>query len=254
MKTKLQYLFFLLPLLSFGQELLKGKLINLGDKEGIHVFNKTYQKYTVTDQDGNFEISARLKDTIVFSAIQYKLKSIVISEKELSESELLINLEEQTNALDEVYIGYKLTGDLSEDSKHIETEEDFGKEVSMTFKGLGKFTGILPNDSQSKVENEVMSQMPQGINILGLIRTMIPKKKKVIIKETPPLSLTKEAIMKYFGENFFKDTVEINEDVELFIQYCEYDLEIQEALSERNELNLLTKLIEKGKEFKASRK
>lgn len=250
-RTKLHYLFFLLPFISFGQQLLNGKLINPGDKEGVHIFNKTHQKYTITDQEGNFQILASVNDTIVFSAIQYQLKSIIITEKILTNSKLLVNLEEQTNALDEVYIGYKLTGNLSEDSKHIETKKDFGKEVSKTFKGLGKFKGVLPSDSQSKVKNEAMPQLPQGVDILGLLREIIPKKEKIVVQETPPLSFTKETIIGYFGEQFFKETLGIVDDVELFLQYCEYDLQIVQALKERNELNLLARLIEKGKEFKA---
>ncbi len=123
MKKILHYLFLLCFLNSFSQVLLHGEVGNSGDTEGIHVFNKTYQKYTITDEKGKFLIPVRVNDTLVLSAIQYQLKRIVITKKMLANGPLYIMLETKVNELDAVYIKPKLSGNLLSDSQRIHTTD-----------------------------------------------------------------------------------------------------------------------------------
>lgn len=119
------FAFLLLPIFTFSQSVLKGKIANSGDTEGIHVFNKTFQKYTITNADGEFDIEAKLNDTIVFSAIQYQLKHIIVTKDLLDKDYLHILLVAQINELDAVYIKPKLSGDLLADTQRIKTKELF---------------------------------------------------------------------------------------------------------------------------------
>ena len=89
---QLMYILFLFPIVVLGQKGLVGEITNSGDKEGIHVFNKTFQKYTITDANGSFEIPARVNDTIVFSAIQYQLKQVVVTDDILKNLPLFVVL------------------------------------------------------------------------------------------------------------------------------------------------------------------
>ncbi len=125
MKRKLLYIFLLSSIGSFSQNLLKGEIANSGDNEGIHVFNKTFHKYTITDVNGQFEIETKLNDTIVFSAVQYQLKQVVVTKQILDKAYSYILLEDQINELDAVYIKPKLSGDLLADTQRIKTKELF---------------------------------------------------------------------------------------------------------------------------------
>ena len=59
---------------------IKGKvIIDDEDIEGIHVINKTASKFTITSSNGDFTIPAKLNDTIIFSAIKYKPKDVIIN-------------------------------------------------------------------------------------------------------------------------------------------------------------------------------
>ncbi|MFI1745434.1 hypothetical protein [Thalassobellus sediminis] len=49
------------------------------DVENIHVINKTAQVFTITSKDGDFNITAKLNDTLVFSSILYNPKEVIIS-------------------------------------------------------------------------------------------------------------------------------------------------------------------------------
>lgn len=55
---------------SIAQEIdINGKILAVEEVEGIHVINKTANKFTITDQNGEFVIPAKWNDTITFSSI-----------------------------------------------------------------------------------------------------------------------------------------------------------------------------------------
>jgi DNA repair exonuclease SbcCD nuclease subunit len=117
------YILLIFPFVIFGQKLISGKVMNSGEIESIHVFNKTYNKYTITDEKGIFKIPIRINDTLVFSAIQFKLKEVVISKVIINSMQLSVLLKEQVNELDAVYIKPNLSGDLLADSRNIKTKD-----------------------------------------------------------------------------------------------------------------------------------
>ena len=55
---------------------LHGRVLAPSNIEGIHVINKTSGFFATTTQFGGFTIRAKLNDTLVFSAIQYKITSV----------------------------------------------------------------------------------------------------------------------------------------------------------------------------------
>ena len=82
-----------------------------GDVAATHVLNLTTQKATITDGNGFFSIAVKLHDTLVFSAVQYKKKTVVISLSILESKEIAIGLEEAMTVLDEVTVTpYNLLG------------------------------------------------------------------------------------------------------------------------------------------------
>ena len=84
---------------------VSGKVSSKTDVENIHIINKTAKFFTVTNQTGNFNISGKLNDTIVFSSIQHKLTEVVITEDIILSKTIFVTLEEQINELDEVIVG-----------------------------------------------------------------------------------------------------------------------------------------------------
>lgn len=83
--------------------------------ESIHVINKSQKIFTTTDASGTFEIEAKAGDTIVFSAIQYKLETALITLEHITSRTLKVIMEEHVNELPEAIIGFTLTGDLTKD-------------------------------------------------------------------------------------------------------------------------------------------
>ena len=92
-----------------------------GDVAATHVLNISTHKAAITDIDGFFTLATSLHDTLVFSAIQYQRKEIVITTALLASTTLYIHLEPAVNELNEVIVmPYNLTGELSRDMGKME--------------------------------------------------------------------------------------------------------------------------------------
>ena len=104
---------------SFFPKEVQGKVSSAdGDVAATHVLNVSTKKAAITDIDGFFTIAAGLNDTLVFSAIQYKKKEIIVTTEILASKTIYVNLEPAVNELNEVVVmPYNLTGDLSRDMK-----------------------------------------------------------------------------------------------------------------------------------------
>mgnify|MGYP000085436195 CR=1 FL=1 len=118
---------FLILLLVFQTALsqsveIYGKVTSSISVENIHVINKTAQVFTTTNKIGEFKITAKLNDTIIFSSIQHVPKQVRVNENVVSNQTMIVKLDEQINALDEVLVGKILTGDLLSDVENADDD------------------------------------------------------------------------------------------------------------------------------------
>jgi len=161
------------PIFIFGQKNVAGKVIGIGDVEGIHVFNKTFQKCTITNTRGEFKIPARLNDTIVLSAIQFKLRDFVVNSETMDIQPLLLLLEEQVNELDAVYIKPTLSGYLFKDAQQIKTKQ----QVTAKTLGLPNAHVIPPSQAERRLytANSPSSPVDALINAISGRTKMLKK-------------------------------------------------------------------------------
>ncbi len=92
---------------SFAQErkLLSGKVTSDFDSlEGIYVINKSSEKSVTTTRGGYFTINAQANDTLIFSALQFEAKDVVLKEKDFCNELLFVALETFNRELDELVI------------------------------------------------------------------------------------------------------------------------------------------------------
>jgi len=119
------------------------------DVDGIHILNKTYLKFTITDKDGSFTIPVRTGDTLTISSLRYQLKEVLITEKMTTEGQIEVRLVEKVNELDEVVVGKILTGSLNSDLTNFKVEQ------ALNFYDLG-IPGYVgkPKTKQERLLNE----------------------------------------------------------------------------------------------------
>ncbi len=250
MKNKIIFLLLLFSNAIFCQKILEGKIINSNDVEGIHVLNIVNNKSTITNNYGEFKLLVKLNDTITISGLLYNTKTILITEGVLKMESLRIKLTPLVNMLETVYMGNKLTGNLSLDSKSIKTKIPIEISLTHSFKGLGKYKGFLKPDGQTSLPTKPLP----GVDIIGLISLLIPKKKGVLIPKIKPLSFSKSDLLLYYGVDFFKKDLKIlKEDEERFIQFSEFDQVVKNCLKNRDKFNLLDRLLILRKQFIVSK-
>lgn len=93
------------------------------DVTNVHVLNLTANRATITNADGHFTLSAKVNDTIRFSAVQFDNIELVINQ-EMLESFIVVRLSTSLTELEEVVVWpYMLSGDLLKDLDASEIED-----------------------------------------------------------------------------------------------------------------------------------
>jgi hypothetical protein len=84
---------------------LSGKVTSDFDTlEGIYVINKSTETSVSTTRGGYFTISARVGDTLIFSALQFEARDIVVRENDFCNDLLFVPLATRNHELDELVI------------------------------------------------------------------------------------------------------------------------------------------------------
>ncbi len=103
-------LFFLLGMLSFAiygqeRELITAVVVkNDSVVQNVHVRNVSIGKYSVTNEKGEFSIHAMAGDTLVLSHVSTMDYIKMLSNAEMQEIPLIIEMQERSNELDEVVL------------------------------------------------------------------------------------------------------------------------------------------------------
>jgi len=172
-----------------NDKFIKGRLLSKkGDLYGINVANKN--RNAITDENGNFEIYAKIGDTLIVSGVQFTSKSKIISKEDYQNEVVVIELDLLIRNLDEVIINQNQNinsvslGLVSKNQKKytpaerkLKTAGDF-KPIHL----LSILGGTLPFDP-----------------ILNAINGRTKSLKKAIIVEK------KEFLLEYISNNFEED-------------------------------------------------
>src|SRR6056300_1679869 len=118
------------------------------------VVNSTREISTITDENGAFSIEVAVGDELVFTAVNYQLEVIQITEDILSNGRLVVEVTEKVRQLDEVVV----TPDNQEAFIELKNEEFKGFEYEI--------------DRASAVDNIALSTsargMQDGINFISV--------------------------------------------------------------------------------------
>ena len=186
--------------------------------ENVHVINKSTQMGTLTNAKGQFKINASVKDTLMFSNIQFENKIVIITQENLITKYILIKLDELTNELDEVIV--KQYDDVSEELGL----PNAGK------KPLNKLERNLNHYSQKSTPVVILQALffkPGGIddvyNIISGNRKRDRKLKALIDadrqNETDLLAI--DNMRTHFGDEFFVNTIGLEQDeINNYIHFC----------------------------------
>ena len=214
---------------------IKGKLIYRNvNVVAANVVNINAQINTITDGEGEFEIPVKVGDEIIFSSVQYMIRTVKINPDIIQKNRLIITVNEKINALEEVII----TPDDTEKFLDLKEEE---------FKGYDYL-----RDKSTRLENTIVrqGQLNNGINVINILKLI----NKVINSKTEEekRNLKPSEVLKYVFEiDFFKRDLELTDDQIIgFLEYIDDNLPSQKLLSQSKQFQLIDYLILESKKYR----
>jgi len=225
---------------------IKGKVTASSDIDRIHIINKTANKFTITNDDGEFKISATLNDTILISAIQYEVMDVVITPEILKSKFISVNLNDKITELDEVIVGKVLTGDLMSDIENSDVKRD----INFYDLGIPGYTGKQKTQSQRRLHDATTGGGLVPLNpILNWLSGRTKKLKGQIARED--LDNSMREVMSDLSEILFNiDNLDESKRVEFFY-YVTDDANFLPLSKLDNDLKMLEFLQKKLEEFKS---
>ena len=233
-----------------------GRIVSKSNVENIHVINKTAQVFTITDKEGHFNITVKLKDTLTFSSIQHKLKEVIVSHEIIANKAVFVLLDEQINELDEVLVGKVLSGDLLSDIKNIEGNAP----INFYDVGIPGYTGKPATQSERRLSEAgqfkpkmlfglLAGGLPLNPIINGLSGRTKMLKKRVEIEEKESLM---QSIKARLSKDFFASNP-LNEDLKMdFFYFCADDDRFIKHCKNQTDFKILVFLRMKYKQYMAN--
>ncbi len=202
----------------------------------VVVFNVNSRNGSVVKNDGNFEINAKIRDTLVFSSINFFTKKIVLENENFTENPFIVKLELKINNLEEVKVS-------NNNAKYNKIEENTQKYVDKQF---------FDDNSSSPKNPNVYDGQTAGINFVRLFKDVVKLFKKKNPKQTDyfaNIDFT-ELVLRKVKYTYFTNTLKLkDEEIRLFLVFCENDERAKDLSRYKTNFELMDFLFNKNKEF-----
>ena len=230
---------------------LKGKLISrdsLNIKD-LHVINKTKKTVSISDNYGNYSISAEVGDTIILNSLNFERKTIIVDAPYLEQNQTLV-LREKVIELDPVDLNRK---SIFSRDKDIYVPGEFVDEKSLKLPNVNKKPKLV--DEKERYTNLKDAK----VSITAVITTDLERMYRYFSGESQrELEYLKiqqadelTRIMKNdLGAYFFLNVLDLNrEEIDPFINFCGQK-NLLDLYVQNNVLNLVEFMLKKSPEFK----
>ena len=214
---------------------LNGKLLYRNNNVvAANVINNSSQFNTITDSNGEFQIDVLEGDEIIFSSVEFKFKTVIITKEILKKNRLVVNITERVNILDEIVISPENT------EKFIDLKEE-------EFKGYN-----YVQDKSTKLDNTILKegQFYNGINLVNVAKLI----SKLILNPSQEnkLNLIPSKVLPFvFDNNFFINELNLKEDqIDDFMTYLDQKLPSAELLQKSKQFLLIDYLFNSVEDYK----
>ncbi|WP_146739554.1 hypothetical protein [Flavobacterium aciduliphilum] len=205
---------------------INGKVIaDYNDLEGIYIINLANENSTSTERGGYFSIVAKVGDTLLFSAIQFKALKVAVKENDDTHALFFVKMEPLVRMIDEVRIGeYKninavSLGIISPNIKHFTPAERKLNTASNAYPSLGIGTKI-----------GVSAGLDPLLNWMSGRTTILKKELEVEKKET-----LIDKVQNWFEEKYLVEKLKIPQDyVKGFLYFVVEDEKFVAAVKSKN--------------------
>lgn len=222
---------------SLHVSIIKGNVINEQTQvalESVHVINLNLVRGAITDKDGNYQIQARVNDTLYFTFLGFKPEKVRVSNDMLRFDGTQVSLNELAFALEEVVVRpYQLTGYLDIDVKYIPTNDAFQYSIS----------GLNKSYESRKGPNSVTKILGAILNPADLLRNLFGKRPRQMKKlnEMKADQNIRDLLATKFDRVTLMELLQLEKmDIDDILNNCDFsnsfittanDLQILEAIS-----------------------
>lgn len=217
------------------RRLLRGKVLYRNSNVvNENVINATAEEATITDENGEFLIAVKAGDRLVFTAVNYQLKVVVITEDILKKNRLVVEVVEKVRELEEVVVSP-------------ENQEKFLEMQNEDFKGYE-----YEIDRGTKTENIALSRsvngMQDGLNFVNIFKALF-KSRKQKGEEKPDIKVS-EVLRQVYDDRFFLVDLKLPpEKIDEFLLYCDDKIPSNTLLRKENEFQLIDFLVTHSKTY-----
>lgn len=240
---------FSLNSLAQDQQIVSGKVLNAANDvelENVHIVNLNQVKGTTTNEQGEFEIPAKVNDTLYFSYLGFRTIQVRVTNDWLKFGQVKVKMTELGIALEEVVVKpIQLTGYLEIDVKNIPIYENYRYSIS----GLnaGYEGGSQSPSAATKVLGAIFNPADALYNIFGNKPAQMRKLRQM--KED-------DEIRNLLGTKFDRQTLmavlQISEtEIEDVLSRCNYS---RDFMRSANDLQILDAMSGCYEEFKVLRR
>jgi len=219
----------------------------------VHVMNISAGRATISDEEGRFSISVSLGDTLLFSAVQYRRKSLVITSSIMESSLVYVPLEEFVNELDEVVVRpYNLSGDLLRDMQEMKIDQVVSASIlglpNSNVKPLMQSERLLREAALGPFQIGMLTSIPFNPLINAITgRTKMLKKRVARDRKY----LLTEQVRNYYPDSIFVHRLGIPEErIDDFMYYCEVDEEFDSIVATDDHIAILNLLLAKSRAYR----
>ena len=246
-RTLLIILLFLTAFSSFAQEnisettqkdVISGKVLNAANDvklQNVHILNLSQVVGTITDNEGDFNIPAKVNDTLYFSYIGFKPLKVRVTNDWLKFGDVKIKMTELGIALEEVTVSeIPLTGYLEIDAKKIPIYDNYRYSIS------GLNTGYEGGNKQPSAVTKTLNAI---FNPADFLYNTFSKRGKELrkLRKMKQDDKIKSLLESKFDREALMALLKVDRiDVDEILRHCNYsedfikfanDLQILDAIS-----------------------
>jgi len=234
------------------RELLYGQLVvESMVVDNILITNKSANSAAVSKKDGTFQIFVRVKDTLVFSGLNFPRQSLILDEADLKFKVLKIKLESRATNLDEVIINTNaLSGNLTRDSKNIKLNA-----VKPNLNNSLAMATLYEGDSQTAPENKLMPGYLDDTYMTDFVaigKKLIRSIRRSEAQKNRDINISEFSVKvkNRFSDDFFRNTMKMSEaETTEFLIFCNNDSRANEVFVNENDFEIINFLKLKKQEF-----
>lgn len=218
------------PCLHYAQT-LQGKVYDeKGTVKNIKVFNKTQNSVTFTNEEGNFSMEAKVKDSIAFESLFYHKQTVVLKTFHF-EGRAVFELKEIRTELDEVEVKSNPEQPVFEEKTYNADLQNIIKEDIKRNPGLYKPVGATYG--------------VDFVYLIGMVAKLFKRKKA---PNYQPITYTQiDSLFEkstFFNKQLLTENLKIPEDhIYLFFDFCDAKQMSSELLKDENKMQLLEELV-----------